>query len=116
MRFPLVARAHIGFHGVAARPEPAAGGLSFNEHRSRGDPVRTRMRYAVACAMACALSAFPAIATESPPKPVQAVPKVIPAPAGETQQDRMRRCNATAKEKALKGDERKAYMSACLKG
>jgi hypothetical protein len=44
------------------------------------------------------------------------VPKVIPAPAGETQQDRMRRCNATAKEKTLKGDERKAYMSACLKG
>ena len=74
------------------------------------------MRYAAACAMACALTAFPATATESPPKPMPTVPKVVPAPAGETQQDRMRRCNATAKEKTLKGDERKAYMSACLKG
>jgi hypothetical protein len=36
-------------------------------------------------------------------------------PAYESQQDRMRRCNATAKEKALKGDERRAFMSSCLK-
>ena len=78
--------------------------------------MKNRLRYAVGCALACALAAFPAIATESPPKPMAAPPKVAPAPAGETQQDRMRRCNATAKEKALKGDERKSYMSACLKG
>ena len=28
----------------------------------------------------------------------------------------MKSCNADAKTKALKGDERKAYMSTCLKG
>ena len=78
--------------------------------------MRNHLRRAMACAMACTLYAFPAIATEAPPKPMATVPKVIPAPAGESQQDRMRRCNATAKEKALTGDERKAYMSACLKG
>ena len=36
------------------------------------------------------------------------------APA--TQQDKMKKCNADAKTKELKGDERKKFMSACLKG
>lgn len=36
-----------------------------------------------------------------------------PAFAG-AQQDKMKACNATAKEKALKGDERKAFMKTCL--
>lgn len=31
-----------------------------------------------------------------------------------TQQEKMKTCNATAKEKALKGDERKAFMKQCL--
>jgi hypothetical protein len=33
-----------------------------------------------------------------------------------TQQDRMANCNKQAGEKGLKGDERKAFMSTCLKG
>ena len=33
-----------------------------------------------------------------------------------SQQDRMRKCNAQAKDKALKGQERRSFMSACLKG
>lgn len=32
------------------------------------------------------------------------------------QQDKMKNCNADAKSKALKGDERKKFMSTCLKG
>lgn len=32
------------------------------------------------------------------------------------QHDRMRRCSQEAKEQTLKGDERKAFMSTCLKG
>lgn len=31
------------------------------------------------------------------------------------QQDKMKSCNADAKAKALKGDERKAFMKECLK-
>ncbi len=39
------------------------------------------------------------------------------APAGKTkQQDKMKTCNADAKTKNLKGDERKKFMSSCLKG
>lgn len=37
-----------------------------------------------------------------------------PAAAGQ-QQARMKTCNADAKSKNLKGDERKAFMSECLK-
>ncbi|HFX3280765.1 TPA: PsiF family protein, partial [Pseudomonas aeruginosa] len=32
-----------------------------------------------------------------------------------TQQEKMKTCNADASAKALKGDERKAFMSTCLK-
>lgn len=32
------------------------------------------------------------------------------------QHERMRNCNKEAKEQALKGDERKQFMSTCLKG
>lgn len=32
-----------------------------------------------------------------------------------TQQEKMKTCNADASAKALKGDERKAFMSKCLK-
>ena len=32
------------------------------------------------------------------------------------QQERMKSCNAQASKKELKGDERKAFMSDCLKG
>lgn len=37
------------------------------------------------------------------------------APASANpQHDRMRACNAEAKEKSLKGDDRKAFMKTCL--
>lgn len=32
------------------------------------------------------------------------------------QQNKMKTCNAEAKTKALKGNDRKAFMSSCLKG
>ncbi len=38
-----------------------------------------------------------------------------PAAASGTQQSKMKTCNADAKTKALKGDERKAFMKDCLK-
>jgi hypothetical protein len=34
----------------------------------------------------------------------------------QTQQEKMKTCNADATTKGLKGDERKAFMSTCLKG
>jgi len=43
-------------------------------------------------------------------------PEAVVAPAKTSQQDKMTECNAKAGSKALKGDERKAFMSECLKG
>ena len=83
-------------------------------NRDREVTVKTQLRYAVACAVVSVLTAFPAFAAEGTPKPAVAVPKAV-APADESQQDRMRRCNATAKEKSLTGDERRTFMSSCLK-
>ena len=34
----------------------------------------------------------------------------------QTQQDKMKACNADPKAKELKGDDRKQFMSECLKG
>ncbi len=38
-----------------------------------------------------------------------------PAAAPVKQQDKMKSCNADAKTKALKGEERKTFMKSCLK-
>ena len=40
--------------------------------------------------------------------------KKEPSPAQQAQQQKMKTCNADAKQKALKGDERKKFMSECL--
>lgn len=41
--------------------------------------------------------------------------KKTASPAQLAQQEKMKNCNKEAKEKALKGDERKKFMSDCLK-
>jgi hypothetical protein len=38
----------------------------------------------------------------------------LPVLAATPQQEKMKSCNADAKAKALKGDERKKFMSTCL--
>ena len=40
--------------------------------------------------------------------------KKAPSPAQQAQQEKMKSCNAEAGTKALKGDERKKFMSGCL--
>jgi psiF repeat len=42
--------------------------------------------------------------------------KKAPSPAQQAQQEKMKTCNADAGKKELKGDERKQFMSDCLKG
>ena len=41
--------------------------------------------------------------------------KKEPSPAQLAQREKMKTCNAEAGEKELKGDERKKFMSECLK-
>lgn len=42
--------------------------------------------------------------------------EAAPVDKKAAQQEKMKSCNKDAKEKALKGDERKKFMSDCLKG
>ena len=47
--------------------------------------------------------------------PATVAPSAAPAATKMTQQDKMKACSKDAKEKALKGDERKKFMADCLK-
>lgn len=62
--------------------------------------------FALLAAASCALS-FAALAADAP---ANAPAKKAPT----AQQQKMTTCNAEAKTKALKGDERKAFMKECL--
>ena len=63
----------------------------------------------------CLSAKKPVEATEK--KPAEASAKKSAEPTAMTaQQQKMKTCNADAKSKALKGDERKKFMSTCLKG
>jgi hypothetical protein len=83
--------------------------------------VNTKLTTLAACA--AALLAFAPLRTaaqdepaarDDPPK-AAAPSKETPRHAGESQQDRMRHCAHEAKEKELKGEERRAFMSNCLR-
>ena len=41
--------------------------------------------------------------------------KKAPSPAQQAQQEKMKACNADAAKQELKGNERKKFMSECLK-
>lgn len=77
----------------------------------------------ITLALAAALAAAPAAARDSEPRqsPSKAAAPEREAPEKEAhapsaQQNRMKACNAEAGKKNLKGDERRAFMSHCLKG
>ena len=53
--------------------------------------------------------------TSTTPTTATAAPANATAATKVTPQDKMKACNKDAKEKALKGDERKKFMSDCLK-
>jgi hypothetical protein len=48
-------------------------------------------------------------------KSMKDAPKKEQTAAQKKQQERMKACNAQATEKGLKGDDRKKFMSSCLK-
>lgn len=50
---------------------------------------------------------LPALAAETRPRRE-------PSPAQQAQYERMRSCNATARERTLRGDPRKAFLRDCL--
>lgn len=84
------------------------------------ETVNRKLMGLAACALA-ALAFAPdagAQSTGAPqdePKAQAGAPERGARHTEESQQDRMRRCAHEAKEKELKGEERREFMSACLR-
>ncbi|MDO8319533.1 PsiF family protein [Rhodoferax sp.] len=66
--------------------------------------------------LALSLGSAYAASPAAPAKPASAASPATPAApkAKSTQQNKMKTCNKDAADKKLKGDERKAFMKACL--
>ena len=75
--------------------------------------MKIRLPYMMACAAVASLLLFPAHAADDDDAEKEKRP---PTAAQTAQQAKMKTCNAEAGKKGLKGDERRAFMSACLKG
>ena len=84
-----------------------------------------KSRLPLVLALAAILFTLPASAEEADPKvhhareaKADAHDKEAPkeAPAEGSQQHKMKVCNVEAGKKSLKGEERRAFMSSCLKG
>ena len=73
--------------------------------------MKIRLPYLVACAAIASLLALPTQAVASE----EEKPKRQPTAAQTAQQNKMKACNAEAGKKGLKGDERRTFMSECLK-
>lgn len=93
--------------------------------------MRLSIHAALAAAIAALAFATPVNANDAPAPPVQKTADATqdhkdakpdakrdaePQPAHEPQTHKMVRCNEEAGKKQLRGDERRAFMSACLKG
>ena len=84
------------------------------EAKTRSLSGDARKAFMQACLSGKDQAATPATPATPASKTTAAKPATPAAPA--TQQEKMTMCNKEAGAKALKGDERKAFMSACLKG
>jgi hypothetical protein len=112
----LIALACLGFAFAVSAPAFAGAqqekmkGCNIEAKGMKGDERKAFMSKCLKKDYVLKSAAAPAKA-EAKPAASAAAPAAKP-----TQQDRMKSCNADAKAKALKGDERKKFMSSCLKG
>ncbi|OGA25887.1 MAG: PsiF repeat-containing protein [Betaproteobacteria bacterium RIFCSPLOWO2_12_61_14] len=111
----MIALACLGFAFTVSAPAFAAGekmkGCSKEATGMKGDERKAFMKKCLSKDYVLkhdAMAGAPAAAT---------TPATPAAPAASSaQQDKMKACNADAKARGLKDDERKKFMGACLKG
>ena len=105
---------------VSAAPAFAAGekmkGCNKEATGMKGDERKAFMKKCLSKDYTLKADAAPAAADKKADKAEAKPTASAAAPAPVTQQDKMKSCNADAKTKNLKGDERKKFMSSCLKG
>jgi len=92
-----------------AKPHAQQDKFAQCAHDSKGLKGEERNKFMSECLKAHDAPAGKAKASEKTPI------KEAHADSAETQQHRMKSCNDDAREKELHGDERRAFMSACLK-
>lgn len=105
----------LGFVFTVSAPAFAAGekmkGCSKEATGMKGDERKAFMKKCLSKDYTLKADTAPAVADKAEAKPVAS------AAAGPVkQQGKMKHCNEEAKTKALKGADRKAFMSSCLKG
>lgn len=108
----MIVLACMGFAFAVSAPAFAAGekmkGCSKEATGMKGDERKAFMKKC--------LSKDYELKHDAARKSTAAKPATPATPAAaSTQQDKMKMCNADAKTKALKGAERKKFMSECLK-
>ena len=110
----MIALACLGFAFTISAPAFAAGekmkGCNKEATGMKGGERKAFMKKCLSkdyVLKSEAAAGAPAAATPATPAAQAAAP---------TQQNKMKSCNADAKTKGLKGDERKKFMSTCLKG
>lgn len=116
----MIALVCLGFAFIVSAPAFAAGekmkGCSKEATGMKGDERKAFMKKCLSkdYTLKADTAAADKKAGKTEAKPAASV--AAPAAAPVTQQDKMKKCNADAKTKELKGDERKKFMSTCLKG
>lgn len=75
--------------------------------------MKSKIRYLIACAAASAIGLAPLAASSDEAKTLASNDEKS-AP-DTSQQNKMKTCNFEAGKKELKGEERRAFMSDCLK-
>lgn len=114
----LIALACLGFAFAVSAPAFAGAqqdkmrGCNVEAKGMKGDERKAFMSKCLKKDYVLKSAAAPAKA-DAKPAASAAAPAAPSAKA--KQQDKMKSCNADAKTKALKGDERKKFMSSCLK-
>ncbi len=126
----MIALACLGFAFTVSAPAFAAGekmkGCSKEATGMKGEERKAFMKkclskdYVLKSDAAAGAAAAPATTATpaTPAAPAASAKSAAPATpaAPSAQQDRMKACSADAKAKGLAGDERRKFMSTCLKG
>lgn len=115
----MIALACLGFAFTVSAPAFAAGekmkGCSKEATGMKSEERKAFMKKCLSkdyVLKSAGAADAPAAAAATP-----ATPATPAAPAAASmQRDKMKACNADAKAKGLMGEERKKFMSACLKG
>jgi hypothetical protein len=111
----LAASAAFAFAGATFATTPAAATATAKPHTAQQQRMINCNKQATG-KKGAERKTFMSTCLKSGGAAAASAPAAAAPSAKQAQQGKMTTCNADAKSKALKGAERKAFMSTCLKG